>query len=31
VEGLCKHGSEPSGSIKNQDFFDNLSDNELFK
>jgi hypothetical protein len=28
--GFCEHGSEPSGSIK-EDIFDNLSDNQLFK
>jgi hypothetical protein len=31
VVGLCEHGNEPSGSIRRRDFFDNLSDNELFK
>jgi hypothetical protein len=31
VAGLCEHGDEPSGSIRKQDFFDKLSDNQLFK
>jgi hypothetical protein len=31
VAGLCEHGNEPSGSIKKQDIFDKLSDNQLFK
>jgi len=31
VEGFCEHGNEPSGSIKKQNFFDKLSDNQLFK
>jgi hypothetical protein len=31
MAGLCKHGNEPSGSIRKQDFFDKLSDNQLFK
>jgi hypothetical protein len=30
VAGLCEHGNEPSGSIR-KDFFDKLSDNQLFK
>jgi hypothetical protein len=30
VAGFCLHGNESSGSIK-QDFFDKLSDNQLFK
>jgi hypothetical protein len=30
VAGFCEHGDEPSGYIK-KDFFDNLSDNQLFK
>jgi hypothetical protein len=29
--GLCGHGNEPSGSIRKQDIFDKLSDNQLFK
>jgi hypothetical protein len=28
---LCEHGNEPSGSIRKQDIFDKLSDNQLFK
>jgi hypothetical protein len=31
VAGLCEHGNEHSGSIRKQDFFDKLSDNQLFK
>jgi hypothetical protein len=31
VAGLCEHGNEPSGSMKKQDIFDKLSDNQLFK
>jgi hypothetical protein len=31
VVGLCEHGNEPSGSIRKQDFFDKLSDTQLFK
>jgi hypothetical protein len=31
VAGLCEHGNEPSGSIRKQDIFDKLSDNQLFK
>jgi hypothetical protein len=30
VAGLCERGNEPSGSIR-KDFFDKLSDNQLFK
>jgi hypothetical protein len=30
MAGLCEHGNEPSGSIR-KDFFDKLSDNQLFK
>jgi hypothetical protein len=29
--GLCEHGNETSGSIRKQDIFDKLSDNQLFK
>jgi hypothetical protein len=29
VAGLCEHGNEPSGSIRKQDFFGKLSDNQL--
>jgi hypothetical protein len=31
VVGFCEHGDEPSGSIRKQEFFDKLSDNQLFK
>jgi hypothetical protein len=31
VAGFCEHGDEPPGYIKNQDFFDKLSYNQLFK
>jgi hypothetical protein len=31
VAGLCEHGNEPSGSIRNQDIFDKLSDSQLLK
>jgi hypothetical protein len=31
VAGFCEHGDEPSGSIRKQDIFDKLSDNQLFK
>jgi hypothetical protein len=31
VAGLCAHGNEPLGFIRKQDFFDKLSDNQLFK
>jgi hypothetical protein len=31
VAGFCEHGNEPWGSIRKQDFFDKLSDNQLFK
>jgi hypothetical protein len=31
VAGLCEHGDEPSGSIRKQDIFDRMSDNQLFK
>jgi hypothetical protein len=31
VVGFCEHGNEPSGSIRKQDIFDKLSDNQLFK
>jgi hypothetical protein len=30
MAGLCEHGNEPSGTIREQDFFDELSDNQLF-
>jgi hypothetical protein len=31
VGDFCEHGNEPSGSIRKQDFFDKLSDNQLLK
>jgi hypothetical protein len=31
MASFCEHGNEPSGSITKQDFFDKLSDNQLFK
>jgi hypothetical protein len=31
VAGLCEHGNEPSGSIRKQDIFDRLSDNQVWK
>jgi hypothetical protein len=31
VVGFCEHGDKPSGSIRKQDIFDKLSDNQLFK
>jgi hypothetical protein len=31
VAGFCEHGDEPSGSITKWDFFDKLSDSQLFK
>jgi hypothetical protein len=31
VAGMCEHGNEPSGSIRKQDIFDKLNDNQLFK
>jgi hypothetical protein len=31
MTSLCEHGDEPSSSIRKQDFFDKLSDNQLFK
>jgi hypothetical protein len=31
VADFCEHGDEPSGSIRRQDIFDKLSDNQLFK
>jgi hypothetical protein len=31
VAGFCEDGNEPSGSIKKAGFFDELSDNQLFK
>jgi hypothetical protein len=31
VAALCEHGNVASGSIRKQDFFDKLGDNQLFK
>jgi hypothetical protein len=31
VAGLCEHGNEPFGFHKKAGFFDELSDNQLFK
>jgi hypothetical protein len=31
VAGFCEHGDEPSGSIRKQDIFDKLSDNQIFR
>jgi hypothetical protein len=31
VAGFCEHGDEPSGFVRKRDFFDKLSDNQLFK
>jgi hypothetical protein len=31
VAGFCEHGNEHSGSIKKAEFFDKLSDYQLFK
>jgi hypothetical protein len=31
VAGLCEYGNETSDSIRKQDIFDKLSDNQLFK
>jgi hypothetical protein len=30
VASFCEHGDEPSGSVRKWDFFDELSDNQLF-
>jgi hypothetical protein len=29
--GFCEYGNEPSGSIRKQEFFEELSDYQLFK
>jgi hypothetical protein len=29
--GFCEHSDEPSGSVRKRDFFDELSNNQLFK
>jgi hypothetical protein len=31
VAGICEHGNQSSGSISEQNIFDKLSDNQLFK
>jgi hypothetical protein len=31
LASFCEHGNESSDSIKKQDIFDKLSDNQLFK
>jgi hypothetical protein len=31
VAGFCEHGDEPSGTVRKRNFFDELSDNQLFK
>jgi hypothetical protein len=31
VAGFCEDGDEPSSSIRKQDIFDKLSDNQVFK
>jgi hypothetical protein len=31
VAGFCEHGNEPSDSIRKRDFFEKLSDNQIFK
>jgi hypothetical protein len=31
VAGFCEHGDEPTGSLRKQDIFDELSNNQLFK
>jgi hypothetical protein len=31
VAGFCEHGYELSGSVRNQDIFDKLRDNQRFK
>jgi hypothetical protein len=31
VVGFFEHGNEPSSSIRKQDFFDKLNDNQIFK
>jgi hypothetical protein len=31
VVGFCEHDNEPLGSIRKQDIFDKLSDNQVFK
>jgi hypothetical protein len=31
VAGFCEHGNEPLDSIRKQDIFDKLNNNQLFK
>jgi hypothetical protein len=31
VAGFCEYGDEPSGSVRKWDFFEELSNNQLFK
>jgi hypothetical protein len=31
MTGFCEHGNEPSGSVRKQYIFDELSNNQLFK
>jgi hypothetical protein len=31
VAGFYEHGDEPSGSVRKQDIFNELSNNQLFK
>jgi hypothetical protein len=31
MAGLCEHGNGPEGSVRKQDIFDELIDNQLFK
>jgi hypothetical protein len=31
MTGFCEHGDEPSGSVRRQDIFDGLSNNQFFK
>jgi hypothetical protein len=31
MAGFCEHGNGPSGSIRKDNFFDKLSDYQLFK
>jgi len=31
VAGFCEYSDEPLGSVRKQDIFDKLSDNQFFK
>jgi hypothetical protein len=31
VAGFCEHGDERSGFVRKRDFFEELSNNQLFK